>query len=63
MLVLTRKLDEEILIGDDIRIMLVRLGRGSVGIGIEAPRDVRIVRAEIADEPGQQSRRPEPIPA
>lgn len=47
MLVLTRKTDEEILIGDNIKITLVRVRGNSVRIGIEAPRDIRIVRGEL----------------
>lgn len=53
MLVLTRKLDEQILIGDDIKITLLRVRGNSVRIGIEAPRSTRIVRGELfpkADE-------------
>ena len=47
MLVLTRKLDEEILIGEDIKVTLIRVRGNTVRIGIEAPRDVRIVRGEL----------------
>ncbi len=47
MLVLTRKTDEEILIGDNIKITLVRVRGNSVRIGIEAPREIRIVRGEL----------------
>lgn len=47
MLVLTRKANEEILIGDNIKITLVRVKGGSVRIGIDAPRDVRVVRGEL----------------
>ncbi len=49
MLVLTRKANEQILIGDDIKITLVRVRGNSVRIGIEAPREVRVVRGELAD--------------
>lgn len=48
MLVLTRKANEQILIGDDIKITLVRVRGNSVRVGIEAPRDVRVVRGELA---------------
>ena len=48
MLVLTRKADEQILIGDDIKITLVRVRGNSVRIGIDAPRDVRVMRGELA---------------
>lgn len=47
MLVLTRKADEQILIGDDIKITLVKVRGGSVRIGIDAPKQVRIVRGEL----------------
>ena len=47
MLVLTRKIDEQIVIGDDIKITLIRVRGNTVRLGIEAPRDVRIVRSEI----------------
>lgn len=47
MLVLTRKADEQILIGDNIKITLVRVRGNSVRIGIDAPREVRIVRGEL----------------
>ena len=47
MLVLTRKADEQILIGDDIKITLVKVRGGSVRIGIDAPKSVKIIRAEL----------------
>lgn len=47
MLVLTRKLDEKIQIGNDITITLVRVQGNTVRIGIEAPRDIRVIRAEL----------------
>lgn len=50
MLILSRKLHESIKIGDDITVIIVRLGRGRVQIGIDAPGDVRIRREEIPTE-------------
>ena len=47
MLVLTRKLDEQIRIGQDVTITIVRLHGNTVRIGVEAPRDVRVRRAEL----------------
>lgn len=47
MLVLTRKLDESIRIGDDIKITILRIKGNTIRIGIEAPRDVRVVRSEL----------------
>lgn len=48
MLVLTRKQSESIQIGEDVVIKVIRTGKGSVKIGIEAPRDVRVVRGELS---------------
>ena len=49
-LVLSRKLGEKIFIGDDIVVTLVRNGSGQVRIGIDAPKDVAIVRKELKDK-------------
>jgi carbon storage regulator len=50
MLVLTRKLMEKLFIGDDICVTVVRLEGGQVRLGIEAPREVAVVRAELVPE-------------
>ncbi len=52
MLVLTRKLMEKLYIGDNICVTVVRLEGGQVRLGIEAPREVAVVRAELV--PGRQ---------
>lgn len=51
MLVLTRKLNETIRIGDNITITIVRVKGRAVGVGIDAPRDIRVSRGEIAGTP------------
>ncbi len=48
MLVITRKANEEIVIGDNIVLKVISNGNGRVKLGIEAPKDVRIARGEIA---------------
>jgi carbon storage regulator len=50
MLVITRKNDESFLIGDDIEIKIIESEDGKVKIGIEAPKDKKIVRKEILEE-------------
>ncbi len=47
MLVLSRKVGEKILIGDDIAVTVVRVSQGIVRIGVEAPQNLAIVREEI----------------
>ena len=50
MLVLSRKRNEKILIGDDIKITVVEICGDRVRLGIEEPEFVSVVRAEIAKE-------------
>ena len=50
MLVLTRKLNQEIVIGDDIRITIVAVGGDQVKLGITAPRSVPVHRLEVYQE-------------
>ena len=47
MLVLSRKVGERILIGDNIVITVVRVAQGTVRIGVEAPEDLNVVREEV----------------
>jgi carbon storage regulator len=49
MLVLSRKVGEKILIGDNIAVTVVRVAQGTVRIGVEAPHDLPIVREELKD--------------
>lgn len=50
MLVLSRKLGEKIVIGDNIVITVVKIDRNQIRIGIEAPHDVPVYREEIAPQ-------------
>jgi carbon storage regulator len=50
MLVLTRKPNQAIVVGDDIRIVIVSVDRDQVRLGIEAPRAVSVHRAEVYEE-------------
>ena len=50
MLVLTRKIDQTINIGDDIKIKIVEIGNGFVKLGIEAPRELPIYREELYEK-------------
>jgi len=50
MLVLSRKPGERILIGNDVKITVIRIGPNSVRIGIDAPGHLNIVREELCLE-------------
>lgn len=47
MLILTRKVREAILIGHDIKVVIDSVDGQRVRIGIEAPKDVKILREEL----------------
>ena len=49
MLVISRKKDEALLIGDKIKVTVVEISKDRVRIGIDAPNDVKIVRNELYD--------------
>jgi len=55
LLVLTRRKDEVIKIGDDIEITIVAIKNNSVRVGIDAPKYVDIVRKEIYDNVSQEN--------
>ena len=56
MLVITRKKDESLLIGDDIVIKIVKVEDGSVKLAISAPRDVTILRKEVFDRVKEENK-------
>ena len=48
MLVLSRKLGEKIVIGDNIIVTVVKIDRNQIRLGIEAPHEIPVYREEIA---------------
>ena len=56
MLVLTRKKEEKLVIGDNITLTILKIKGNSVQIGVEAPRNVRVLRSELAvkDKPAPE---------
>ncbi|MCA9215939.1 MAG: carbon storage regulator CsrA [Planctomycetales bacterium] len=50
MLILSRKTNQQIHVGDDISITVVSVSGRRVKLGIDAPESVRIVRSELAQE-------------
>lgn len=47
MLVLSRKVNEQLVIGENIVVTIIRTAGGKVSLGIEAPRDISIRRMEL----------------
>jgi carbon storage regulator len=54
MLVLSRKERQSIRLGDDITVTIVRLTRDQVRLGIDAPREIRVLRDEL--EPHEEKK-------
>lgn len=50
MLVLSRKMDESIIINDNIEVFIIDIVGERVKIGIEAPKEIKILRSEIKDK-------------
>ena len=68
MLVITRKLGENIRIGDSVKITILEVRSGQVKLGIEAPPEVKVYREEIYARIQEENRlalassRPPPTP-
>lgn len=56
MLVLARKKDQSILIGDDIEIVIVDIGDDKVKIGVRAPKTMKVFRKELLQEVEQENK-------
>lgn len=54
MLVLSRKVGERILLGDNITVTLVNVSGNQVRLGIEAPPNLPVVRQELLDRAGRR---------
>lgn len=56
MLVLSRKLDESIVIGDGIVVKVISVDKGVVKLGIDAPKNLSIVRSELLEDVKESNR-------
>jgi len=56
MLVVSRKIGEELKVGEDIIVKVVDIDKNQVKIGIEAPRNVAILRMELVKEITKQNK-------
>ena len=50
MLVLARKLDESIVIGENIVVKVISIDKGVVKLGIDAPSNISILRSELLED-------------
>jgi carbon storage regulator len=55
MLVVNRRVDEVIQIGSNVFVTVVSIDRGKVRLGIEAPKDVEILRTELLARRNEES--------
>jgi carbon storage regulator len=60
MLVLTRKTNQSIMIGDDVEVSVLAVSRDKIRLGITAPRDIPVFRKEVylsikSEEAGEDS--------
>ncbi len=55
MLVLTRRRGESVMIGDNIRVVVLEVSGDQIRLGIDAPRSVTVHRQEVFDEITQQN--------
>jgi carbon storage regulator len=62
MLVLSRKIGERILIGDEITVTVVRITGGGVRLGIEAPAEMAVIREELKKDLHQDADTSRPRP-
>ena len=57
MLVLSRKLNEKIIIDDQIEITVVGIENGKVQLGIEAPKEIEIMRKELLEDVKEENQK------
>jgi carbon storage regulator len=56
MLVLSRKLNEKIVIDDQIEITIVGIENGKIQLGIDAPKNIEILRKELLDDVKEENK-------
>lgn len=56
MLILSRKMNQKILVGDNIEITIIEIKGDQVKIGINAPREVKVFREEVYTEIQQENK-------
>lgn len=57
MLVLSRKLNEKIIIDEEIEITVVSIENGKVQLGIDAPKEIEIMRKELLEDVKEENKK------
>ena len=57
MLILSRKLNEKIIIDDRIEVTVVGIENGKVQLGIEAPKEIEIMRKELLEDVKEENQK------
>ncbi len=63
MLILTRRVGESLMVGDDITVTVLGVKGNQVRIGVNAPRDVAVHREEIYERIHEDDKQPKPAEA
>ncbi len=63
MLILTRKINESIMIGDNIEVVVLEVRGDQVKIGIRAPRSIAVFRTEVYKEIQEQNKKASQTPS
>ena len=61
MLILTRRVGESLMVGDDITVTVLGVKGNQVRIGVNAPRDVAVHREEIYERSTEEHKQPRPV--
>ena len=62
MLILSRKIDEKIKIGEDITLTIIEIRGDQVKIGVEAPKNVKVFRQEVFNATQSENKAASEIP-
>lgn len=57
MLILTRKVNETLMVGDDVSVTVLGIKGGQIRVGINAPRDVAVHRQEVYEKIRQERKK------